>query len=192
MKRRDFLRLSSTGMASLAFPLPLTRQKSRRQRSRRDKTLITIFLRGGADPLSAIPPIGERAYYEMRPSIAVPKEAKEGMAAAIPIDKTFGWHPSLQPLMSLFEAKQMAGIINVGSHHPTRSHFDAQDFMDYAAPGLRTVRNGWLNRYLSLTSSVESEESGRLRAIAMQPLLPRALRGDYPVLACPPNGVRSG
>jgi len=103
-----------------------------------------------------------------------------------PLDGTFGLHPSLKALKPHWDAKRFAAIVNVGSPHSTRSHFDAQDFMEYAAPGSRTVREGWLNRYLRAT---RKKEAPALRAVAMQPLLPRALRGTHPALAVPDKSV---
>jgi len=85
-------------------------------------------------------------------------------------------------LKGLYDEKKVAVLLDTGSTHPTRSHFDAQDFMERAAPGVKSVTEGWLNRYLTATSSSKDRP---LRAISMQPTLPRSLRGDYPVLAVP-------
>lgn len=149
-------------------------------------TLVTIFLRGGWDALNVVVPYRDPLYYERRPTIAVPPEDRGDAKGVLRLDRQFGLHPALEPLFPLYEQGKMAPILCVGSPHPTRSHFDAQDFMEYAAPGERTLRGGWLNRYLGMTARPGDER--RLRAVSLQRLLPRALRGEYPVLAVPPEG----
>lgn len=150
-------------------------------------TLVTIYLRGGADPLNAIVPAGDPDYYKVRPTIAIPARSDNpDNPAVIPMTNLFGLHPSMQPLQKLYEDNRMAAIMNTGSTHPTRSHFDAQDFMERAAPGVKSVTEGWLNRYLTAT---QSSADRTLRAISLQPTLPRSLRGQYPVLAVPTGGA---
>ena len=102
----------------------------------------------------------------------------------VKLDKTFGLHPAMASLQPLWGAGKLAPIVCAGSVHRTRSHFDAQDWMEFAAPGDRTMRQGWLNRYLTITEKKDSEAS-EFRALGMQELLPRSLRGNYPVLAVP-------
>src|SRR4030095_10649353 len=106
-----------------------------------------IYMRGGADPLNIIVPYGDSMYYEIRPTIAIPQEDGDGQKGVLKLDDLFGLNPAMAPLVPLFQAGMMAPIINVGSPHDTRSHFDAQDFMERAAPGVKTVTGGWLNRY---------------------------------------------
>lgn len=150
-------------------------------------TLVTIYLRGGADPLNAIVPAGDPDYYKVRPTIAIPSKSDDpDNPAVIPMTNLFGLHPAMKPLHKLYEEKRMAAIMNTGSTHPTRSHFDAQDFMERAAPGVKSVTEGWLNRYLTAT---QSSTDRTLRAISLQPTLPRSLRGQYPVLAVPTGGA---
>ena len=182
LDRRDFLSMGGGGALALSLPMP--RIFFGDPKARETRPLIVIYLRGGQDALNTIVPYGDPIYYEIRPTIAIPMEDGPDGKGVIRLDKTFGLHPALAPLKPLFDRKLFAPILNVGSPHPTRSHFDAQDFMEYAAPGLRNVRSGWLNRYLQHTSS-EKEEDPVLRAIAMQGLLPRSVRGDHPVLAVP-------
>jgi len=193
MRRREILGAAGAGLISAALPW----QSGLLRRAVADddaiRTVVVIFLRGGADALSAIVPYGDKNYYAMRPTLAIPAETTDEQAGVLPLDKTFGLHPALAPLEPFYTAGRLAGIVNVGSPHPTRSHFDAQDFMEYAAPGSRTVRDGWLNRYLHLTRSIlskpGSERVSWLRALAMQGLLPRSLRGRYPALAVPNRSV---
>lgn len=147
------------------------------------KTIVAIYLRGGADPLNAIVPHDHDLYYEVRPQIAIPRPGEE-KGAAVDLDGKFGLHPALADLHPLWEDGALLPITCVGSPHPTRSHFDAQDFMEYAAPGLRSMKEGWLNRWLAATEDDQSRSNG-LRALAMQKLLPRSLRGTYPAVAVP-------
>ncbi len=140
-------------------------------------TLVMIYLRGGCDPLNQIVPFKDKTYYKVRPTIAL-SEA-DGI---IPVTSKWALAPSMAALEAAFREKDFAVVMNAGSPHRTRSHFDAQDFMEFGAPGDRSVRDGWLNRYLRLT---QTKESDTLRAFSMQELLPRSLRGEYPVLAVP-------
>lgn len=151
-------------------------------------TLIALYLRGGADPLNIIVPYREKRYYDVRPTIAIPPERRGDTAGVIRLsnDKRFGFHPAMRELAAMYESGLVAPIVNVGSTHPTRSHFDAQDFMERAAPGIKTINEGWLNRYLGVT---RSDGDSELRAISLQAVLPRSLRGQYPVLAVPEAGA---
>jgi uncharacterized protein (DUF1501 family) len=151
-------------------------------------TLVVLYLRGGADPINSIVPYGDPLYRNIRPTIAIPSpgELEDASQCVMPINEYFGFHPAMKPLAELWEAGRMVPIMNAGSTHPTRSHFDAQDFMERAAPGIKSVTEGWLNRYLYDT---RSGEDGDLRAVSLQPTLPRSLRGQYPVLAVPDYGA---
>lgn len=180
--RREFLAGSSAFMGAAALGLNTEALADALREQGHAPTLVTIYLRGGADPLQTIIPAGDPEYYRVRPTIAVPAKSKNPGRAVMPVSRLFGFHPALEPLMPLYKNKKMAGIVSVGSTHPTRSHFDAQDFMERAAPGVKSVTEGWLNRYLTATSS---EGDRPLRALSMQPTLPRSLRGRYPVLAVP-------
>lgn len=146
-------------------------------------TLVTIFLRGGADSLNAIIPYGDPNYYKYRPTIAIgEKGSKNGGPGVLKIknDPYWGWNPGLAGLLPLFTEGVMIPIINVGSPHDTRSHFSAQDYMERGAPGNSRVTSGWLNRYLEAS---KKPFDAPLRGLSAQSLCPRALRGDYPVLA---------
>jgi uncharacterized protein (DUF1501 family) len=147
-------------------------------------TLVVLYLRGGSDTLSTLIPYGDRTYYNLRPTIAIPKPGDDGVTrnTVIPLSHYFGFHPSMAGLARLYKKGLMAPIINAGSTHPTRSHFDAQDFMERAAPGVKSVTEGWLSRYLYMTKSGDDSD---LRAVSFQPVLPRSLRGQYPALAVP-------
>jgi uncharacterized protein (DUF1501 family) len=146
--------------------------------ARRRKILIAIFQRGAVDGLNMVVPHGEPRYYEMRPTIAIPRP--NGTAdAAIDLDGTFGLHPSLAPLKPLYEERKLAIVEAVGSPDPTRSHFDAQDYMESGTPGIKSTNDGWMNRALP-------KDAGRpspVRAVSMGPALPRSLRGRNDAVA---------
>ncbi len=152
------------------------------RRDPRPPTLVTIFLRGGNDALNTFVPYTNKTYYEVRPQISIPEKDTADEPGVIRLDDKVGMHPALKALKPFWDRKLLAPIVGVGSPHPTRSHFDAQDFMEYAAPGDRTLKQGWLNRFLEATST---QAENPLRALAMQGLLPRSLRGSKPVLAVP-------
>src|SRR5215212_5030847 len=140
--------------------------------SGRRKTLITIFQRGAVDGLNMVVPHGERAYYELRPQIAI---AQPGRAdSAVDLDGFFGLHPSMAPLKRLWDEKRMAIVHAVGSPDNTRSHFDAQDYMESATPGVRSTQDGWLNRYLQARPDPKATP---FRAISMTQNLPRSMQG---------------
>ncbi len=137
----------------------------------RKKILIAIFQRGAVDGLNVVVPHGEAAYYALRPSIAIPKP--NGSArSAIDLDGHFGLHPALQSLKPLWDAKQLAIVEAVGSPDPTRSHFDAQDYMESGTPGLKATNDGWLNRALR-----QEVKPSPVRAISLSAGLPRTLQG---------------
>lgn len=143
------------------------------------KIFVAIFQRGGVDGLNMLVPFGDKHYYEYRPTIAVPAPSKEG-ASALDLDGFFGLHPSLTPLHELYKSGHLAIVNAVGSPHPTRSHFEAQDYMESAVPGDKTQGDGWLNRYLHTN---QHPEATSFRAVAMGPVLPRTLKGQAPALA---------
>ncbi len=146
----------------------------------RRKTLITIFQRGAVDGLNMIVPHGEREYYSLRPTLAIPQPSSGNREAAINLDGHFGFHPSLAVLKPLWDAKRLAIVNAVGSPDNTRSHFDAQDYMESATPGVKSTRDGWLNRYLQ--SNVD-QKATPFRAVSMTQNLPRTLQGRAPALA---------
>jgi uncharacterized protein (DUF1501 family) len=195
IERRTFLRASGAGFASFALPLPRGHlQHAFAGEEEQRPTLVVLFLRGGADALNVVVPYADERYHEMRPTLAIPAEATAERAGVLRLDDDFGLHPSLASLLPAWKEKRLAPVLAVGSPHPTRSHFDAQDFMEYAAPGLRTVRAGWLNRYLAQTERARAAAGAAprpegLRVLAMQGLLPRSLRGEVPVLAVPQRNV---
>ncbi len=150
--------------------------------SRRKKILVTIFQRGAADGLNIVVPFAERDYYSMRPTIAIPspRAGVDAGQAAIDLDGFFGFHPSLASLKPLFDQKHLAVVHAVGSPDNTRSHFDAQDYMESATPGVKSTQDGWLNRYLQVSPELDPSP---FRAVAIAPRMPRTLLGPAPALA---------
>jgi uncharacterized protein (DUF1501 family) len=147
-----------------------------------EKQLVVLFQRGAADGLNIVVPFGEPNYYRMRPTIAIPQPRSGRTDGALDLDGFFGLHPSLAPLAPLFKKNELAIVHAAGSPDPTRSHFDAQDFMESGTPGVKSTDDGWLNRALE---SVPEENSSPFRAVAMGPNLPRMLRGSAPAIALP-------
>ena len=148
--RRLFLKNSALAIFGVgAVPAWLTRSvyAGNSDTKRRKKVLVAIFQRGAVDGLNVVVPFGEPRYYELRPSIAIPKP--DGTQnSAVDLDGFFGLHPSLAGMKPAFNAGHLAIVDAVGSPDPTRSHFDAQDFMESGTPGLKATSDGWLNRAL--------------------------------------------
>jgi uncharacterized protein (DUF1501 family) len=183
--RRVFLRNSALAMVGVgSAPLWLERALySADAPSPHKRILVAIFQRGAADGLNIVVPHGEDAYYALRPTIAIPRptsDSEKAGDAALDLDGFFGLHPSLAPLKPLFDQGHLAIVDAVGSPDPTRSHFDAQDFMESGTPGLKGTTDGWLNRGLPPGGSARVSS---LRAVSLGPVLPRVLRGGRPAIA---------
>jgi uncharacterized protein (DUF1501 family) len=140
------------------------------------KTLVVIFQRGAADGLNVVVPFAEKRYYEMRPAIGIP--APGAPNGAIDLDGRFALHPQLQPLKALWDKKRLAIVEATGSPDPSRSHFDAQEYMESGTPG-KTTGDGWLNRALPASGA----QTSPVRAVAVGTKLPRTLRGDRPAIS---------
>ncbi|HJT89939.1 MAG TPA: DUF1501 domain-containing protein [Bryobacteraceae bacterium] len=182
--RRIFFRNSALAMVGVGTaPLWLQRALYASQgEASRKKVLVAIFQRGAADGLNIVVPHGERAYYAVRPTIAIPRPATQGEKAAdaaIDLDGFFGLHPMLAPLKPLFDQQHLAIVDAVGSPDPTRSHFDAQDYMESGTPGVKATADGWMNRSLP----PEQGKPSPLRAVSLGPVLPRSMRGSQPAIA---------
>jgi|SRR5579871_83989 len=145
---------------------------------RRKKILVAVFQRGAVDGLNMVIPFGEQRYYDLRPSLAIPKPNGTPQSV-VDLDGFFGLHPSLAPLKPLYDTRRLAIVDAVGSPDPTRSHFDAQDYMESGTPGLKSTTDGWLNRALPKTSGPASP----LRAVSLGANLSRTLRGHNDAVA---------
>lgn len=178
LSRRFLLQASGLSFLGLATaPGFLARAATQAPASKR--VLVTLFLRGGVDGLSLVPPVGDADYYRARPTLALPAAAgtTEG---ALRLDDTFALHPGLASLMPLWSNGSLAVVHAAGLPEAVRSHFDAQDFMETGTPGVKSTREGYLNRAVAGLPPVSGST---FRAVALQPTLPRSLAGSAPALA---------
>jgi len=143
-------------------------------------TLIVIFQRGAADGLSMVVPFGDKHYYDLRPQIAIAQPTRGSEENAIDLDGFFGLHPSLSSLKPIYDQNHLAIVHAAGSPDNTRSHFDAQDYMESGTPGNKSVTDGWLNRYLQGNLG---KQATPFRAVAISATLPRSLTGAAPTVA---------
>src|SRR6266498_944963 len=188
MNRRFFLRSGSIALASIGISLSapsflertVLAQMRERTTGGRRKTLIAIFQRGAVDGLNVVVPYGERSYYDLRPSIAIPKPDAANSDAALNLDGFFGLHPALGQFKPFWESQRLAIVQAVGSPDNTRSHFDAQDYMESATPREKSTADGWLNRYLQVKADPERT---LFRAVSMTSTMPRILQGKASALA---------
>ena len=141
---------------------------------RRRKVLVTIFQRGAMDGLAAVQPLSDPMLGRLRPTLAL------GARDLVDLDGRYGLHPSLSPLAPYFREGRLGVVHGAGSPVPTRSHFDAQDFMETGRPGDKRADTGWLNR---ATGLLGHEPATPFQAVALTPALPLSLRGEEPALA---------
>jgi len=183
VSRRVFVKAGALSLVSLGFdPLFLGRAAYAQQaqgRSPGSKVLVCVFQRGAVDGLSMVVPYADDWYYRERSRIVVPRPGS-APDAGLDLDGRFALHPRLAPLKPLYDAGHLAVVHAVGSPDASRSHFDAQDFMETGTPGVKSTRDGWLNRCLA--HDQEHRETP-FRGVAMGPELPRALQGSAPALA---------
>jgi uncharacterized protein (DUF1501 family) len=175
--RRDFLKqaalLSAAGIVLLR-PQAWAARGSAEATAR----LVVVFLRGAVDGLSVVVPHGESPYYDARPTIAVPRS---GEGAVLDLDGHFGLHPTLAPLLPAWHDGSLAFVHACGSPDPTRSHFDAQDYMESGTPGVKKTPDGWMNRVLEALPGAPSPTE----ALSLGPVVPRILAGRRPVANIP-------
>src|SRR5579863_2804080 len=139
--------------------------------------LVVVFQRGDADGLNIVVPYREKNYYSLRPSIAIPQDQ------VIDLDGFFGLHPSLAAFKPLYDQGHLAIVHAAGSPDVTRSHFDAQDYMESGTPGVKSTGDGWLNRALQAEDLRVREAHSAFRAVALGPEVPRTLAGKVPSFA---------
>jgi uncharacterized protein (DUF1501 family) len=174
MNRRDFLKAAcaSSLVNMLGFhPNVWAYSNGKDDPAHPSKKLIVVLLRGGVDGLNVVAPYGDNRYKSLRPSIALSRS--ESGAALIDLDGYFGLHPAMSPLISAWQNKTMAFVHDCGSPDPTRSHFDAQDYMESGVPGQKSVATGWLNRLVGQLPTRHSP----VQAISVGPVLPRICSG---------------
>jgi uncharacterized protein (DUF1501 family) len=184
MDRRYFIKSTGIGLASfglMAAAPEFLHQFAAAQTKNgfgNKKILVTIFQRGAVDGLNMVVPFGESRYYDLRQTIAIQKPGKTD--GAIDLDGFFGLHPALAPFQSLWQDKKLAIIHSAGSPDNTRSHFDAQDYMESGTPGVKSTSDGWLNRTIQ---TLDSKSASPFRAVSVTPTLPRSLYGKAPAVA---------
>jgi len=175
--RRVFIKNGAFALVSLGFA-PSFLARTAFAAGGRAKQLIAIFQRGAVDGLNMVVPHGEADYYRARPSIAIPRPgASDG---AVDLDGFFGFNPRLGALKPIWDRGELAVVHACGSPDSTRSHFDAQDYMETGTPGVKSTQDGWLNRYLQAR---RVQETNAFRAVALTQQLPRMLQGPASALA---------
>ena len=188
MERRAFVKSGALALVTMGLSPSFLRRTAFGMdlfNAPRGKVLICLFQRGAADGLNVIVPHGERAYYAMRPSIAIPQPLRNVAGGAIDLDGFFGLHPALAPLKPLYDRKMLAPVQAVGSPSTTRSHFDAQDYMETGTPDNKGTTDGWLNRYLAVKGTCDECNLAKtpFRAVSLTPQTPRILEGPSPTVA---------
>lgn len=144
---------------------------------KKNKILVCIFQRGAMDGLMAVSPINDIHFKNARPNLFMSPAKLEG--ASFDLDGQFSLHPSLNKFNDLFKEKRLAILHGVGSPNTTRSHFDAQDFMETGTPFNKGTESGWLNRAIGLLG----HESTPFSAVSLTPTLPRSFFGSNEALA---------
>ena len=175
--RRWFLRTSGLAVGVLGTSQVWLKPAVAQERPSR-KVLVAILQRGAADGLNVVAPFFEKRYYQLRPSIAVQMPGQQQNLSAIDLDGRFAFHQVLQPLKPLWDSRQLAIVHAAGSPDTSRSHFDAQAFMESGTAG-QTTQDGWLNRALPRTT----QNTSPLRGVAVGANLPLALRGERSTVA---------
>jgi uncharacterized protein (DUF1501 family) len=176
--RRFFLRNGALAIAgTAAIPSFLVRSVLAEAASAPSRRLVVIFQRGAADGLNVVVPYRERNYYDMRPGIAIPQ------SQVLDLDGFFGFHPSLAPFKLLYDQGHLAIVHAAGSPDMSRSHFDAQDFMESGTPGVKSTEDGWLNRALQEEDLRRRQQHTAFRALALGSQVPRTLAGKVPAIA---------
>ena len=185
MNRREFLlMLAATSGTNLLMPFHRVWAASTGADPSSQK-LIVILLRGGVDGLNVVAPYGDSQYYSLRPNIAVAKPGQD--KGLLDLDGHFGMHPALAPLLPYWNNKSLAFVHSAGSPDPSRSHFDAQDYMETGVPGAKNVSTGWLNRLLSQMPASKSP----VQAVGFGVLMPRILTGSASVATVAPQTKRN-
>jgi uncharacterized protein (DUF1501 family) len=188
MERRAFVKSGALALVTMGLSPSFLRRTAfglELRNAPKGKVLICLFQRGAADALNIVVPHGEKAYYAMRPSIAIPQPSRNLANGAIDLDGFFGLHPALAPLKPLYDRGLLAPVHAVGSPSTTRSHFDAQDYMETGTPDIKGTTDGWLNRYLAVKGTCDECNLARtpFRAVSLTPQTPRILEGPSATVA---------
>jgi uncharacterized protein (DUF1501 family) len=176
--RRNFLKSVGLGFVAMGLPPGFLLRAAGAQSARGKKVLVLVFQRGAMDGLNVVIPFKDPNYYGFRPTIAV-AEPGEGPERAIDLDGFYALHPALAPLKSVYDQGHLAFVQASGSPDNTRSHFDAQDYMEIGTPGIKTTPDGWLNRCLGERKKSAAEP---FRGVSLTAQMPRILFGAAPAL----------
>ena len=188
MERRAFVKSGALALVTMGLSPSFLRRTAfgmELVNAPKGKVLICLFQRGAADALNIVVPHGEKSYYAMRPSIAIPQPSRNAIGGAIDLDGFFGLHPALAPLKPLYDRGLLAPVHAVGSPSTTRSHFDAQDYMETGTPDMKGTTDGWLNRYLAVKGTCDECNLAKtpFRAVSLTPQTPRILEGPSATVA---------
>jgi uncharacterized protein (DUF1501 family) len=199
MHRRFFVKSGAIALATMGLSPAFLRRsvfaaEPLRAGAAKGKVLVCLFQRGAADALNMVVPHGDADYYRLRPSIGIPRPGARVAATdatALDLDGFFGLHPSLAPLVPLYRSGILAPVHAVGSPSATRSHFDAQDYMESGTPDVKGTSDGWLNRYLAVRGTCDECAVGGsapakptpFRAVAFAQQTPRILEGPQASVA---------
>ena len=175
LSRRLFLKGAGLAAVGVGFHPSSLLVRAAQAAGAGPQVLVEVFLRGGADGLNMAVPFGDPDYYDLRRDIALPRPGQAGGVSNL--DGYFGLHPELAPLMPLWQDRRLAILPAVGHDGLTRSHFDAQDFMESGTPGLKTTTDGWLGRTIARVPGADVTQ-----AVAFASVLPRSFLGGEPVL----------
>ncbi|MDB5918940.1 MAG: hypothetical protein JWR40_3174 [Massilia sp.] len=180
MKRRDFLNSMALGTGLV---VPVGRHAwAATTDNPTGRKLVVIMLRGAVDGLNVVAPVGDENYLRLRPTIGLAKPGMEN--GALDLDGYFGMHPALAQLQPLWQQKKLAFVHASGSPDATRSHFDAQDYMESATPGRKNTPDGWMNRLVASLPGTSTPS----RALSIGPTMPRILSGASAAINLP-NGA---
>jgi uncharacterized protein (DUF1501 family) len=174
MQRRTLLQGAAL-MGGTLLPIGRAAWAARTDSPAGQGRLVVILLRGAVDGLNVVVPYADPGYAAARPTIALARPGAEG--GVLDLDGRFGLHPALAPLLPLWQQRRLAFVHAAGSPDTTRSHFDAQDYMESATPGRKSTPDGWLNRLLGALPADGIERAAPTRAVSVGPVLPRICAG---------------
>jgi uncharacterized protein (DUF1501 family) len=186
LSRREFVSRTTATAVALSVPAWLPRVTYAQSAAPDRDVLVSIFLRGGADGLTLVPPFGEASYYTLRPTIAIPRPDSGSATPALNLDGFFGLPSAMSALLPAYAAGRLLVVHATGSTDPSRSHFDAQFFMEIGKPGDLNVVTGWLGRHLASRPPMKADAA--LRGIGFNFGLPQTLAGAPSTLPIPDPG----
>lgn len=185
MQRRIFLKSGAFALVTMGLSPSFLRRTvlgMELPAAAKGKVLICLFQRGAADALNVVVPHGDQEYYRLRPRIAIPRPSASA-PSALDLDGFFGLHPALATLKPLYDRGLLAPVHAVGSPSTTRSHFDAQDYMESGTPDVKGTTDGWVNRYLATCGTCEAHKATPFRGVSFTQQTPRIMQGSAQTVA---------